>query len=113
MNELNGTDCLGSLPLGPVQITSQSGHQEDPALLTRHIARPKAALINSGSGSVDFQEFVGGLSAFSSKGGREEKLRCELCLTLVDLVLIKLPRALVVSPIAEGTRQVAQVVSIQ
>lgn len=34
----------------------------------------------SGSGSVDFQEFVGGLSAFSSKGGREEKLRCE-CLT--------------------------------
>lgn len=31
----------------------------------------------SGSGTVDFQEFVGGLSAFSSKGGREEKLRCE------------------------------------
>jgi len=25
---------------------------------------------------VDFQEFVGGLSAFSSRGGREEKLRC-------------------------------------
>lgn len=36
-----------------------------------------AMLIPSGSGSVDFQEFVGGLSAFSSKGGREEKLRCE------------------------------------
>lgn len=33
--------------------------------------------MGSGSGSVDFQEFVGGLSAFSSKGGREEKLRCE------------------------------------
>lgn len=31
--------------------------------------------IPSGSGSVDFQEFVGGLSAFSSKGGRDEKLR--------------------------------------
>jgi serine/threonine-protein phosphatase 2B regulatory subunit len=31
----------------------------------------------SGGGTVDFQEFVGGLSAFSSKGGREEKLRCE------------------------------------
>lgn len=29
----------------------------------------------SGSGTVDFQEFVGGLSAFSSKGGRDEKLR--------------------------------------
>lgn len=27
---------------------------------------------------MDFQEFVGGLSAFSSRGGREEKLRCAL-----------------------------------
>jgi len=26
-------------------------------------------------GTVDFEEFVGGLSAFSSRGGREEKLR--------------------------------------
>ena len=26
---------------------------------------------------MDFQDFVGGLSAFSSKGGREEKLRCK------------------------------------
>ena len=25
---------------------------------------------------MDFQEFVGGLSAFSSRGGREEKLQC-------------------------------------
>jgi serine/threonine-protein phosphatase 2B regulatory subunit len=25
---------------------------------------------------VDFQEFVAGLSAFSNRGGREEKLRC-------------------------------------
>lgn len=31
---------------------------------------------DSGGGTVDFQEFVGGLSAFSSRGGREEKLRC-------------------------------------
>lgn len=37
----------------------------------------RTELTCSGSGSVDFQEFVGGLSAFSSKGGREEKLRCE------------------------------------
>ena len=28
-----------------------------------------------GGGDVDFQEFVGGLSAFSSKGNKEEKLR--------------------------------------
>ena len=31
----------------------------------------------SGGGTVDFQEFVGGLSAFSSRGGREEKLKCK------------------------------------
>lgn len=31
--------------------------------------------LNSGGGTVDFEEFVGGLSAFSSRGGREEKLR--------------------------------------
>jgi hypothetical protein len=31
----------------------------------------------SGSGTVDFQEFVAALSAFSSKGGREEKMRCK------------------------------------
>ena len=29
-----------------------------------------------GSGAVDFQEFIAGLSAFSSKGNKEEKLRC-------------------------------------
>jgi len=32
--------------------------------------------IPSGGGTVDFQEFVSGLSAFSSRGGREEKLHC-------------------------------------
>ncbi|KAI5481096.1 calcium-dependent protein serine/threonine phosphatase [Pseudohyphozyma bogoriensis] len=29
----------------------------------------------NGGGTVDFQEFVAGLSAFSSRGGRDEKLR--------------------------------------
>lgn len=32
----------------------------------------------SGGGTVDFQEFVAGLSAFSNQGSREEKLKCEL-----------------------------------
>jgi serine/threonine-protein phosphatase 2B regulatory subunit len=31
-----------------------------------------------GSGTVDFQEFIAGLSAFSSKGNKEEKLKCPL-----------------------------------
>lgn len=30
---------------------------------------------DDGSGSVDFREFISGLSAFSSKGNKEEKLR--------------------------------------
>lgn len=32
----------------------------------------------SGGGTVDFQEFVAGLSAFSNRGGRDEKLKCKL-----------------------------------
>ena len=34
-----------------------------------------------GSGTVDFQEFIAGLSAFSSKGNKEEKLRCNVPIT--------------------------------
>ena len=46
----------------------------------------------SGGGTVDFQEFVGGLSAFSSRGGREEKLRCKSASSffLCDLGDVKL-----------------------
>lgn len=50
-------------------------------------------IVNSGGGTVDFQEFVGGLSAFSSRGGREEKLRCSFplpppCPTLANRPLL-------------------------
>ncbi|KAG8975459.1 Calcineurin subunit B, partial [Tulasnella sp. 427] len=38
-------------------------------------SRMIAIFDDDGGGTVDFQEFVGGLSAFSSRGGREEKLR--------------------------------------
>ena len=31
---------------------------------------------DDGSGAVDFQEFIAGLSAFSSKGNKQEKLKC-------------------------------------
>ena len=41
-------------------------------------------VIFSGGGTVDFQEFVGGLSAFSSRGGRDEKLRCQYYLQPPD-----------------------------
>lgn len=38
-------------------------------------ARMIAIFDEDGGGDVDFQEFVSGLSAFSSKGNKEEKLR--------------------------------------
>ncbi|KAJ7937423.1 hypothetical protein B0H13DRAFT_2425556 [Mycena leptocephala] len=38
-------------------------------------SRMIAIFDEDGGGTVDFQEFVGGLSAFSSRGGREEKLK--------------------------------------
>jgi len=42
--------------------------------------RLMAIFDEDGGGTVDFQEFVGTLSAFSSKGNREDKLQCEeLC----------------------------------
>lgn len=37
----------------------------------------RASSACSGGGTVDFQEFVKGLSAFSNQGSREEKLKCE------------------------------------
>jgi len=37
--------------------------------------RLMAIFDEDGGGTVDFQEFVGGLSAFSSKGNRDDKLR--------------------------------------
>lgn len=47
----------------------------------------------SGGGTVDFQEFVGGLSAFSSRGGREEKLRCKRLLHVFHPLLTSDPVA--------------------
>jgi serine/threonine-protein phosphatase 2B regulatory subunit len=50
-------------------MSTDSTHSEAHGRLT--------TIRRSGGGTVDFQEFVGGLSAFSSRGGREEKLRCQ------------------------------------
>ncbi|KAI5296841.1 ribosomal 40S subunit protein S13, partial [Ascosphaera pollenicola] len=51
----------------------------DKACWTSTPFRKQAAMIaifdDDGGGDVDFQEFVAGLSAFSSKGKKEEKLR--------------------------------------
>ncbi|KAL9045753.1 MAG: hypothetical protein Q9214_001260 [Letrouitia sp. 1 TL-2023] len=41
----------------------------------RRLIRMIAIFDEDGGGDVDFQEFVSGLSAFSSKGNKEEKLR--------------------------------------
>ncbi|KAG6861492.1 Calcineurin subunit B [Termitomyces sp. Mi166 len=48
-----------------------------PQIATNPLASRMIAIFDEdGGGTVDFQEFVGGLSAFSSRGGREEKLKC-------------------------------------
>lgn len=46
------------------------------SMVSRTFQSIQGCPIYSGGGTVDFQEFVGGLSAFSSRGEREEKLRC-------------------------------------
>jgi serine/threonine-protein phosphatase 2B regulatory subunit len=35
-----------------------------------------AVFDNDGSGDVDFKEFISGLSTFTAKGKKEEKLKC-------------------------------------
>ncbi|CDZ98738.1 calcium calmodulin-dependent protein phosphatase [Phaffia rhodozyma] len=47
-----------------------------PQIATNPLSSRMIAIFDEdGGGTVDFQEFVGGLSAFSSKGAREEKLK--------------------------------------
>ena len=48
-----------------------------PAIANNPLAHRLIAIFDEdGSGTVDFQEFVRGLSAFSSQGSHEEKLQC-------------------------------------
>ena len=54
-------------------------------------------MASSGGGTVDFQEFVGGLSAFSSRGGREEKLKCKSTLP-PPLIIIDNSHTLTMGP---------------
>ena len=42
------------------------------------VSRLMAVFDNDGSGDIDFKEFIAGLSAFSSKGKAEEKLKCNI-----------------------------------
>ncbi|KAH8888763.1 calcineurin, beta subunit [Thozetella sp. PMI_491] len=47
-----------------------------PQISSNPLATRMIAIFDEdGGGDVDFQEFVGGLSAFSSKGNKEQKLR--------------------------------------
>ncbi|KAM0752544.1 calcium/calmodulin-dependent protein phosphatase [Meredithblackwellia eburnea MCA 4105] len=47
-----------------------------PQIANNPLASRMIAIFDeNGGGTVDFQEFVAGLSAFSSRGGREEKLK--------------------------------------
>jgi serine/threonine-protein phosphatase 2B regulatory subunit len=48
-----------------------------PQIANNPLASRMIAIFDEdGNGTVDFQEFIAGLSAFSSRGNQEEKLRC-------------------------------------
>ncbi|KAI5302996.1 Calcineurin subunit B [Ascosphaera pollenicola] len=71
-----------SLCLIPHRIQDNSGTIERdeflslPQVSSNPLATRMIAIFDDdGGGDVDFQEFVAGLSAFSSKGAKEEKLR--------------------------------------
>jgi Ca2+-binding EF-hand superfamily protein len=62
-----------------------------PQIANNPLASRMIAIFDEdGSGTVDFQEFIAGLSAFSSKGNKGEKLRCitppTRCLSLCALL---------------------------
>lgn len=60
------------LPPTPMTLTAQKYSR----LTNSHFYCSMIAIFDEdGGGDVDFQEFVSGLSAFSSKGNKEEKLR--------------------------------------
>ena len=69
-----------------------SSHRPEMTIISLYpgllIDRVICDFVYSGGGTVDFQEFVGGLSAFSSRGGREEKLKCNVYLTYAFFILI-------------------------
>ena len=50
-----------------------------PQIASNPLAHRMIAIFdNDDSGTVDFAEFIAGLSAFSSKSSNEDKLRCNL-----------------------------------
>lgn len=57
-----------------------------PQIATNPLASRLIAIMDEdGGGDVDFKEFIAGLSAFSNKGNKVEKLRCKILIfTLFD-----------------------------
>jgi len=54
-----------------------------PQIATNPLASRLIAIMDEdGGGDVDFKEFIAGLSAFSNKGNKIEKLRCEFFFVL-------------------------------
>src|ERR1700724_2671999 len=76
--EVHGSCSLGQT----VDMVGQLDREEFlsiPQIANNPLALRMIAIFDEdGSGTVDFQEFIGGLSAFSSKGNKEEKLRCTI-----------------------------------
>jgi hypothetical protein len=62
-----------------------------PQIATNPLASRLIAIMDEdGGGDVDFKEFIAGLSAFSNKGNKIEKLRCKCRYILVFLPSLSL-----------------------
>lgn len=60
-----------------------------PQIATNPLASRLIAIMDEdGGGDVDFKEFIAGLSAFSNKGNKVEKLRCKILLFISLLVCL-------------------------
>jgi serine/threonine-protein phosphatase 2B regulatory subunit len=69
------------------QITTGQLDREEflsiPQIANNPLALRMIAIFDEdGSGTVDFAEFIAGLSAFSSKGNKDEKLKCIVIILL-------------------------------
>jgi serine/threonine-protein phosphatase 2B regulatory subunit len=83
---------MDQVPSSQREMTNDTGQLDRdeflsiPQIANNPLASRMIAIFDEdGSGTVDFQEFIAGLSAFSSKGNKEEKLRCIISCALTGL----------------------------
>lgn len=62
-----------------------------PQIANNPLASRMIAIFDEdGGGDVDFHEFIKGLSAFSARGNKREKLECRMVFLFHDTILVYL-----------------------